>query len=263
MTTVTPPRPPAPRPTGTRPRTSAVPGTARTLDPFRVLRRHLLLILSSILAGVVLGFVAFVLFFFLLPRYSAQVVFEIRAALDEGFDPTVGDIQRQDLVTRLATTEMYLLVSRPVLEAAVKQPDVRQTTWYREHFEGELDEDKLQAEIDAMAEVLNEQKIERHAYQIVYLVERLIRAYAQLSIDESAIADFVDRLRSVSNDISRRVDGSRYTHWKEHCLSLVDVVGCIEETHIAPNEKDLNNLRNLAEIFKYENSPADRMVRSG
>ena len=128
-----------------------MPGTARTLDPFRVLRRHLLLILSSIVTGVVLGFVAFLLFYFLLPRYSAQVVFEIRAALDEGFDPTVGDIQRQDLVTRLATTEMYLLVSRPVLEAAVKQPDVRQTTWYREHFEGELDEavDELEEDLRA------------------------------------------------------------------------------------------------------------------
>ncbi len=129
--------------------------------------------------------------------------------------------------------------------------------------EGKPDEDKLQAEIDAMAEVLNEQKIERHAYQIVYLVERLIPAYAEFPIDESAVAEFVDRLRSVSNDISRRVDGSRYTHWKELCLSLVDVVGCIEETPIAPNEKDLNNLRNLAEIFKYDSSLADRIVRSG
>lgn len=126
--------------------------------------------------------------------------------------------------------------------------------------EGEPDEDKLRAEIDAMAEVLNEQKIERHAFQIVYLVERLNLAYAKSPIDESAVADFVDRLRSVSNDISRRVDGSRYANWKELCLSLVDVVGCIEETPIAPNEKDLKNLLNMAEIFKYDSSLADRMV---
>ena len=114
MTTATSSRPHVP-PTGARPRTSAVPATTRTLDPFRVLRRHLLLILSSIVTGVVLGFVAFLLFYFLLPLYSAVVVFEIRGALDEGFDPIVGDIERQDVLTRLATTEMYLLLSRPVL----------------------------------------------------------------------------------------------------------------------------------------------------
>ncbi len=129
--------------------------------------------------------------------------------------------------------------------------------------EGEPGEDKLQAEIDAMAEVLNEQKIERHAYQIVYLAEKLIPTYAESPIDESAVADFVDRLRSVSNDISRRVDGSRYTHWKEHCLSLVDVVGCIEETPMHPTVKDLDNLQKVADVFKYDNSSADRMVRSG
>ncbi len=128
-----------------------MPSTVRTLDPFRVLRRHLLLILSSIVAGVVLGFVAFILFYFLLPLYSAEVVFEIRGTLEEGFDPTVGDIEREDVLTRLAATEMYLLVSRPVLEAAVKKPDVRTTTWYSEHFEGELDEavDELEGDLRA------------------------------------------------------------------------------------------------------------------
>jgi len=139
-----------------------------------------------------------------------------------------------------------------------KIPQIEVPNPLKAKVEGKPDEDKLQAEIDAMAEVLNEQKIERHAYQIVYLVERLIPAYDKFPINESAVADLVDRLRSVSNDISRRVDGSRYTNWKGLCLKLVDVVGCIEETPIAPNEKDLKNLRNLAEIFKYDNSPADQ-----
>ena len=154
MTTATSSRPPVPRPTGARPRTSAVPATTRTLDPFRVLRRHLLLILSSIVTGVVLGFVAFVLFYFLLPLYSAVVVFEIRGALDEGFDPIVGDIERQDVLTRLATTEMYLLLSRPVLEAAVKKPDVQNTTWYIANFAGDLNVGELDEAVDELEDDL-------------------------------------------------------------------------------------------------------------
>ena len=154
MTTATSSRPPVPRPTGARPRTSAVPATTRTLDPFRVLRRHLLLILSSIVTGVVLGFVAFFLFYFLLPLYSAVVVFEIRGALEEGFDPTVGDIERQDVLTRLATTEMYLLLSRPVLEAAVKKPDVQNTTWYIANFAGDLNVGELDEAVDELEDDL-------------------------------------------------------------------------------------------------------------
>ena len=140
MTTATPPRPPVSPQTGARRLSSPISVGARTLDPFRVLRRHITLILGSVVGGVALGFVAFVLFNVLLPLYSAEVVFEIRAGLEEGSDSTAGDIEREETVVRLATTEMYLLRSRPVLEAAVKEPDVRQTSWYTKNFEGELDE---------------------------------------------------------------------------------------------------------------------------
>ena len=141
MTTATPPRHPARPQAGAQRKISPpMPTHARTLDPFRVLRRHLVLILGSTVVGVALGFVAFVLFSLFLPLYSAEVVFEIRAGLDEGSDSSAGEFDREETVTRLATTEMYLLVSRPVLEAAVKEPDVRGTTWYSSNFEGELDE---------------------------------------------------------------------------------------------------------------------------
>ncbi len=149
MTTATPPRPPVGPLAGTRQRISPIPVGARTLDPFRVLRRHLVLIIGSTVGGVALGFVAFVLFNVLLPLYSAEVVFEIRAGLEEGSDSTAGDIEREETVVRLATTEMYLLRSRPVLEAAVKELDVRKTSWYTKNFEGELDEavDELEEDL--------------------------------------------------------------------------------------------------------------------
>lgn len=125
---------------------------------------------------------------------------------------------------------------------------------------GEPDEGKLRAEIDAMAKVLNEQKIERHAYQIVYLVERLVPTYAEGPVDDSAVADF-DRLLAVSNDINRRVAGSSFADWKENCQALVNVVGHIRETPITPNEEDLKNLWNLAEIFKFQSCSAERAAK--
>ena len=149
MTTATPPRSPVGPQAGTRQRIAPIPVGARTLDPFRVLRRHLVLIIGSMVGGVALGFVAFVLFNVLLPFYTAEVVFEIRAGLEEGHASTAGDMEREETVVRLATTEMYLLLSRPVLEAATKETDVRRTAWYTKNFEGELDEavDELEEDL--------------------------------------------------------------------------------------------------------------------
>ena len=78
MTTVTPTRAPLPRTSDPRiramPRTAAAP----TLDPFRVLRRHLVLIIGTAVAGSVLGVVAFFLLLRFTPLYTAEALFEIR-----------------------------------------------------------------------------------------------------------------------------------------------------------------------------------------
>ena len=127
-------------------------------------------------------------------------------------------------------------------------------------IEDEPNVQKLQTEIEAMAEVFNEQKIVRHAYQIVYLVERLVPAYNEDKVNESITAEF-DRLQVVSNDISRRVAGSRFTDWNENCQALVNVVGRLRETPNTSNAKDLKNLWNLAEIFSSQFCPAERAAK--
>ncbi len=58
---------------------SAVPfARVRTIDPFRVLRRHLVMIIGSGVAGIVLGVAAFFLFEQFLPLYRNEVLFEIQ-----------------------------------------------------------------------------------------------------------------------------------------------------------------------------------------
>ncbi len=80
----------------------------------------MLLIMGSGMSGVVLGVVAFFLFDELMPRYKGEVLFEVRGGLGEAHDVATRDITQDELVMRLATTETMLLVSRGVLEAAVK-----------------------------------------------------------------------------------------------------------------------------------------------
>lgn len=128
--------------------------------------------------------------------------------------------------------------------------------------EGEPDWVKLQTEIEATALVLNEQKIERHAYQIVYLVEKIAQIYPMNPGDESVLSN-LDRLARVSNDINDRVDGSHYAHWGERCRSLVNVMKRVRDAHMTPNNTDVFELRNLAEAFKNEISREERAARFG
>ncbi len=134
MSTLTPSRPLAPRPGPVQPRPARPAGTARTLDPFRVLRRHMLLLVAAGLGGVCLGVGAHVVCSLFFPLYAGEVTFEIRAGLDEATDVGSQDAQREDVVARHAATESMLATSRPILEVAVKQRDVQNTRWFQEHY---------------------------------------------------------------------------------------------------------------------------------
>ncbi|MHC4992065.1 MAG: polysaccharide biosynthesis tyrosine autokinase [Planctomycetota bacterium] len=106
----------------------------RTIDPFRLLRRHMWLLAATGFVGAGLGVAAYVALDRFMPLYSGEVLFEIRSGLDEASDVGSRDIAQEDLVTRLASTEVVLLTSRDVLMAAVKEPDVQKTMWFKDRF---------------------------------------------------------------------------------------------------------------------------------
>ncbi|MCZ6508130.1 MAG: hypothetical protein O7A04_08825, partial [Acidobacteria bacterium] len=153
MTTVSPSRPPVPQPPSRARHPAPVPSSsARTVDPFRLLRRHLVLLVATGFTGVFLGVVVFILFKQFLPMYSGETLFEIRAGLDEARDIAGKDIARDDIVLRLATTETMLLTSREVLEAAVKQPDVQTTAWFKDHYYDKQMGPLIDAAVDELEE---------------------------------------------------------------------------------------------------------------
>ncbi|MHC4652477.1 MAG: GumC domain-containing protein, partial [Planctomycetota bacterium] len=133
MSTATPTRPAAP-PAGPRLRRPAPFMGSRTIDPFRLLRRHVWLLVATGFVGVGIGVAAYVALDRYLPLYSGEVLFEIRSGLDEASDVGSRDIAQEDLVTRLASTETVMLTSRSVLMAAAKDPDVQKTKWFKQKF---------------------------------------------------------------------------------------------------------------------------------
>jgi capsular exopolysaccharide synthesis family protein len=92
------------------------------------------LLMATGFVGGGIGVAAYIALDRFMPLYSGEVLFEIRSGLDAASDLGSRDIAQEDLVARLASTETVLLTSRGVLMAAVKEPDVQQTTWFRQEF---------------------------------------------------------------------------------------------------------------------------------
>src|SRR5437867_1953162 len=101
MSTVTPSRP---APPGSAPRARRpAPTSARTIDPFRLLRRHVVLLAGTAVAGVFLGVVLYFILAIFFPRYRGEVFFEVRAGLHDSRSISSEDVAAEDLLFRIAS----------------------------------------------------------------------------------------------------------------------------------------------------------------
>ena len=114
---------------------------------------------------------------------------------------------------------------------------------------GDTDMDKLQSAIDAVAQVVNEQKMERHAFQIDYLVNIVVPIYRDGNVTKEIIPH-LDRLLFVSQDISRRLEGTPFAHVGELCQSMVAVADGIRRKPLAPMAQDIKLLPQLGKAIK-------------
>ena len=126
--------------------------------------------------------------------------------------------------------------------------DVPNTLKFKATTGRELEAKNLQAAIDASASNINIQKLQRHAVQIRYLVDRLVPAMQMGEIDETS-AMSLDRLLYVTQDTARRLVGTQYEHVSDLCQSLIDVTHRIIGSSHA-DAKDVNLLRPLSQAIQ-------------
>ena len=118
------------------------------------------------------------------------------------------------------------------------------------------DSDALQRAVDAVARVINEQKMGRHAIQIDYLVNRIIPRYEADDVDSTVIED-LEQLLIVSQDIGRRMKGTPHAHVNDLCQSMVSVTTSIRDQPQTPDAKDLQLLPELARAITRAFGPTD------
>ncbi len=110
-------------------------------------------------------------------------------------------------------------------------------------------EEALQAAVDSFTAVINEQKMERYAFQIQFLAERIVPMYQEGTVDMS-IVQHLDRLQFVSEDLSRRTKGTAFDHVNDLCQSMVAVASGIRSMPLKPDPRDIKLLPQLSQAIK-------------
>ncbi len=114
---------------------------------------------------------------------------------------------------------------------------------------GKTSVSELQKAIDIASKLINDQKLERHATQVRWLVDHILPRYESKKIDDR-LREMVDRLVYVSQDISRRLADSKFVHVADLCNTLYTVANAIRQNYKKPDAKDIKLLPELAQAIE-------------
>ncbi len=112
-----------------------------------------------------------------------------------------------------------------------------------------MTENTSQEVIDAMVAEINLQKLERHANQIGYLVDRIVPVLDKGAPDGDTAAH-LDRLLFVTEDTARRQAGTVYAHVSDLCQSLITVTRNLIAAGIDAEPKDVGLLNHLSQAVQ-------------
>lgn len=127
--------PPQRRPSGGGGSQAPRRGPTHTIDPVRLMRQHMWLLIGSAIAGGVLGVAINYAQAIVYPVWSGSVVFEINPEIAGADSVVTRDFTQEDTVARIGQTESRRLTSKTVLEAAMKAPDIGRTEWGQKYPE--------------------------------------------------------------------------------------------------------------------------------
>lgn len=114
------------------------PGRFKPVDPLRVLRRSLRLLIVMAVVGAILGVITFFLWLKLAPSYTSQAQLRVINAASDIFESGTGaqsfDTGKMDLLEAFIQNEMLAIKSDEILSEAIQQPLVRNNTkWYTQY----------------------------------------------------------------------------------------------------------------------------------
>jgi hypothetical protein len=101
---------------------------------------------------------------------------------------------------------------------------------------------------------INNQKMERHAFQIAWLAEQSMGGLIMGGMDDK-ILGYMNKLNFVSKDLSKRMVGTDFAHISELNQSMVQVSNSIVQNKSSPPTKDVKLLAPLSQAIKNSFDP--------
>ncbi|TCS61228.1 response regulator [Varunaivibrio sulfuroxidans] len=132
-------------------------------------------------------------------------------------------------------------------EATIPQFPVPNVLRAKALAQGRIDPSSIQQAIDEAVATVNFLKLERDAFQVLYLVDRIVPALAMFGEADEATKMMIDRLIYLAEDMVRRINRTKYAHVAELCESLMSVTTNLRDSQGCPSLKDVNLLKPLAQ----------------
>ena len=142
----------------------------------------------------------------------------------------------------------------------MKIPELDVPNPVKAKVDGNVAQEAMQGDIDNFTAVLNEQKMERYAFQVGYLVDRIAPLYEDGTVD-MGIVQHLDRLQWVSEDLSRRTKGTSFDHVNDLCESMAAVAASVRKMPLKPEQRDIQLLPQLARAIQRAFSPDDKAAK--
>ena len=190
----------------------------------------------------------------------------VQAAIDSGTDHVLAKPFQPDTMIdhvqalthgrkRFVVTTDYIGPDRRSAPRAggIEIPQIDVPNALRQRMTGQMSESVLRRHVDAAKATVNEQKVVRHAYQIGWLLERLLPEL-HAPTKSAAFEAHMKRLGEVARDISVRIRSTRYAHITEMCMTLSNMVE--EATAKGFDEHDVRLLKKVSVLVEAAFDPA-------
>ncbi|NVK19104.1 MAG: response regulator [Methylocystaceae bacterium] len=128
---------------------------------------------------------------------------------------------------------------------AMEIPLVQVPNTLADKAKGMFNPHKFKREIKKAVWDINAQKIERHVFQVGYLVDRLVPAYENNEINRESLG-MVMKLLQTSRDIVERLEDSDFGHIADLAGTLETVAKSLWNSGTQPKHKDLELLPELS-----------------
>ena len=206
------------RPSANRPGPVVSTSIGANIDPIRVLRQNQWKLVVATVLGIFLGGASKVMFDRVYPLFNGAVLFELRPPLNRTDNVNTTEDRTEEAVERLGQTESARLLSRALLDAAMRSRDIETTTWSQK-FRDESDKFLPDDAVDALLEELTASHRRRTQYfslswstndprDVPVVLNKIAETYIQVKkqADDKRFSDnrtiFADQLKVLDNDLT-------------------------------------------------------------